>query len=32
MAEEALKGDKDLEKAIEIVSDQSEYNKILGKS
>ena len=31
MAEEALKGDKDLEKAIEIVSDQSEYNKILGK-
>ena len=32
MAEEALKDDKDLEKAIEIVSDQSEYNKILGKS
>ena len=32
MAEEALKGDKDLEKAIEIVSDQSAYNKILGKS
>lgn len=32
MAEEALKGDKDLKKAIEIVSDQSEYNKILGKS
>lgn len=32
MAEVALKGDKDLEKAIEVVNDEAEYNKILGKN
>ena len=32
MAEVALKGDKDLEKAIEVVNDEVEYNKILGKN